>query len=62
MRPFFLHQKPPKDFKGLASRVTFIPSGEVAWPQTRSTRTLEENRAASERMRRIRTNGGQLPT
>jgi hypothetical protein len=62
MRPFFLHQKLPKDLKGAAARGTYIPSGELAWPRGRSNRTLEENRAAGERMRRIRANGGQLPS
>jgi hypothetical protein len=62
MRPFFLHQKPPKDLKDIASRVTVIPSGEAAWPRTRSTRTLEENIAASKRWRQIRANGGQPPS
>jgi hypothetical protein len=61
MRPFFLHQKLPKDLKGIASRVTYVPSGELAWPPGRSTRTLEENRAAGERIRRILANGGQPP-
>ena len=60
MRSIFVHQKPPKDLKGAAtSRGTFIPSGELAWPRMRSNRTLEENRAAGERMRRIRANGAQ---
>ena len=36
MKPFFLH-KPAKDLKGIASRATFIPSGEAAWPRMRST-------------------------
>jgi len=62
MKPFFLHHKPAKDLKGIASRATFIQSGEAAWPRMRSTRTLEENRAAAERIRRIRANGGPLST
>jgi hypothetical protein len=62
MRSIFLQQKLPKDLKGAASRFTYIPSGELAWPRMRSNRTLEENRAAAARMRRIRANGGQLPS
>ena len=59
MRTFFLHQKLPKDLKGAAARGTYIPSGELAWPRERSNRTLEENRAAAARVRRIRANGAQ---
>ena len=59
MRPFFLHQKLPKDLKCAAARGTYIPSGELAWPRERSNRTLEENRAAAARVRRIRANGAQ---
>ena len=62
MRQFFLHQKLPKDLKGAASRFTYIPSGELAWPRERSTRTLEENRAAAARIRRILANGSQPPS
>jgi hypothetical protein len=62
MRIPFVRRKEPEDLKGIASRVTYIPSGELAWPRMRSTRTLDENRAAGERMRRIRANGGQLPS
>jgi len=62
MRSIFVHQKPPKDLKGAAARGTYIPSGELAWPRMRSTRTLEENRAAGARIRRILANGGQQPS
>ncbi len=62
MRPFFLHQKPPKDLKGIASRVTFIPSGEVAWPRMRSIAHARGEPRGSERIRRIRANGGPLST
>jgi hypothetical protein len=62
MRIPFLTRKPPEDLKGIASRVTYIPSGELAWPRERSTRTLEENRAAGERIRRILSNGAQPPS
>jgi hypothetical protein len=62
MRSLFLHQKLPKDLKDASSRYTYIPSGELAWPRMRSNRTLEENRAAGERMRRIRANGAQPPS
>jgi hypothetical protein len=61
MRSIFLQQKLPKDLKDAASRFTYIPSGELAWPRMRSNRTLEENRAAAARMRRIRANGA-LPS
>ena len=62
MRSFFLQQKLPKDLKGAASRYTYIPSGELAWPRGRSNRTLEENRAAGERIRRILANGDRPPS
>jgi hypothetical protein len=62
MRSIFLQQKLPKDLKGIADRVTYVPSGELAWPRMRSNRTLEENRAAAARMRRIRANGAQPPS
>ena len=62
MRQFFLHQKLPKDLKGISEHVTYVPSGELAWPRARSTRTLEENRAASARIRRILANGSQPPS
>jgi hypothetical protein len=62
MRSIFVHQKPPKDLKGAAARGTFIPSGELAWPRMRSTRTLAENRAAGERIRRILANGDRPPS
>jgi hypothetical protein len=62
MRSIFVHQKPPKDLKGAAARGTFIPSGELAWPRGRSNRTLEENRAAGERIRRILANGDRPPS
>jgi hypothetical protein len=62
MRSIFLHQKLPKDLKGASSRGTYIPSGELAWPRERSTRTLEENRAAAARIRRILANGSQPPS
>jgi hypothetical protein len=62
MRSIFLHQKPPKDLKGAAARGTFIPSGELAWPRGRSNRTLAENRAAGERIRRILSNGDRPPS
>jgi hypothetical protein len=62
MRSIFVHQKPPKDLKGAAARGTYIPSGELAWPRMRSTRTLEENRAAGERIRRILANGDRPPS
>jgi hypothetical protein len=58
----FLQQKLPKNLKGAAARGTHIPLGELAWPRQRSNRTLEENRAAGERMRRIRANGAQPPS
>jgi undecaprenyl pyrophosphate synthase len=58
----FLHEKPPTNYKGLASQVTFIPSGEGRWPRLRKVRTLEESRAAGERIHRILANGGQPPS
>ena len=62
MRSFFLHQKLPKDLKGAVARGTYIPSGELAWPRGRSNRTLEENRAAGARIRRILANGDRPPS
>jgi hypothetical protein len=63
MRSIFVHQKPPKDLKGAATaRGTYIPSGELAWPRMRSTRTLAENRAAGERILRILANGDRPPS
>jgi hypothetical protein len=62
MRSIFVHQKPPKDLKGATARGTYIPSGELAWPRMRSNRTLAENRAAGERIRRILANGDQPPS
>jgi hypothetical protein len=62
MRSIFVHQKPPKDLKGASARGTFIPSGELAWPRMRSNRTLAENRAAGERIRRILANGDRPPS
>jgi hypothetical protein len=62
MRIPFLKRKGPEDLKGIASRVTYIPSGEAAMPRLRTPPpTLEEARAAGERSRRIRANGG-LPS
>ena len=63
MRSIFVHQKPPTDLKGVVgSRGTYIPSGELAWPRMRSNRTLAENRAAGERIRRILANGDRPPS
>ena len=56
MRIPFLHRK-PEDFRKLAARATRIGSAEGATPRLRSTRTFEEHVAASERMRRLRSNG-----
>ena len=61
MRIPFLRRK-PNDINSEIARATYIPSGELAWPRMRSTRTLEENRAAGERIRRILANGGQPPS
>jgi hypothetical protein len=59
-----LHGKPPTDYKGLRSNphVTFIDMGVGRWPRLRKVRTLEESRAAGERIHRILANGGQPPS
>jgi hypothetical protein len=54
--PFF-HREPALE-KGMASRVTFVPSHEVALPRLRP-RTLDEALAARDRHRRHRANGDQ---
>jgi hypothetical protein len=61
MRIPFFSPKEPEDLKGIASRVTYIPSHTAAGPRLQSTRTLEDNRAAAKRIRRI-LNGGQPPS
>jgi hypothetical protein len=53
MRIPFLRRKQPESLKGIASRVTYVPSHEVAMPRMRDTRTLAEVRAASARRRRL---------
>jgi hypothetical protein len=58
MRIPFLRHREPESLKGIASRVTYIPSREAAMPHLRiPPRSLDEARAASARLRRIRANG-----
>jgi hypothetical protein len=63
-RPFFLHQKPRTDLKDIDRdpTVTYIPSGEAAWPAMRSTRTLEENIEAGQRIQQILSRNGRRPS
>ena len=57
MRIPFLHRK-PMDLRSQIARATYIPSREAAMPHLRiPARSLEEARAASERLREIRANG-----
>jgi hypothetical protein len=59
MRIPFLRRK-PMDIKSQVARATIIPSGEAAMPRLHNPpRTLDEARAAGERSRRIRANGGE---
>jgi hypothetical protein len=58
MRIPFTNPKDPELYKGIASRVTYVPSGEIAMPRLRP-RTLEEALAARDRMRRHRANGAR---
>jgi hypothetical protein len=58
MRLPLLSRKQPQSFKGIADRVTFIRSGEIAMPRL-PPRTLEEALASRDRSRRIRANGAQ---
>jgi hypothetical protein len=53
MRIPFLRRKQPESLKGIASRVTYVPSHEVATPPIRDTRTFEEIRAATARRKRL---------
>jgi hypothetical protein len=58
MRIPFFSRKTPESLKGIASRSTYVPSGELAMPRL-PPRTLEEALAGRERSRRIRANGDQ---
>jgi hypothetical protein len=58
MRVPFITRKQPQSLKGIADRVTVIPSGEIAMPRL-PPRTLEEALASRDRSRRIRANGAQ---
>ena len=54
----FIRPKRPALYKGMSKDVTYISSGELAWPRLRP-RTLEEALAARDRSRRIRANGAR---
>jgi hypothetical protein len=56
MRIPFFHHKRPELYKGMSADVSYMPSGEIAWPRLRP-RTLEDALAARDRSRRIRANG-----
>jgi hypothetical protein len=58
MRIPFVTRKRPQSLKGIADRVTFIPTAEIAMPRL-PPRTLEEALASRDRSRRIRANGAQ---
>jgi hypothetical protein len=58
MRIPFFTRKGPENFKGIASRSTYVPSHELAMPRL-PPRTLEDALAGRERSRRIRANGDQ---
>jgi hypothetical protein len=59
-----LHEKLPTSYRDLRSdpHVTFIDLGVGRWPRLRKVRTLEESRAAGQRIHRILANGGQTPS
>jgi hypothetical protein len=55
--PFF-HSTRPELYKGMSADVSYMPSGEIAWPRLRP-RTLEDALAARDRSRRIRASGAR---
>jgi len=58
MRIPFIRPKRPALYKGMSKDITYIPSGELAWPNRRP-RTLEEALASRDRIRRVRANGAR---
>ena len=57
MRIPFIHRK-EEDIRSLARRATYVGSAEAAWPRQGRAVSHEEYRAALERVRRRRANGG----